>query len=140
MGYRSDVRVIIKTNSLEILKQYFSKQEDYLKDLIEKADIHKTVADITYLGWNEIKADMVDTIEDSMMELGNNKKSYRMTTIGENMDDISSIEYTTDEDYKHFMPYPSITREFDEKDIETQLNGYLYEYNHSEEMEQIDYE
>lgn len=140
MGYRSDVRVIIKTDSLEILKQYFNNREDYLKDLLDNADIHKTVANITYLGWNDIKSDIVDAIENSMMELGDNNKSYRMTTIGENIDDITSIEYTTDEDYKHFIPYPSITREFDEKDMENQLNGYLYEYNHSQEMEQIDYE
>ena len=65
--------------------------------------------------------------------------TYRAMYLGENIEDIEENSYTSPKDNKKFIPYPSITREFDEEEDERQLNQYLKENENKkdEEMEMM---
>ena len=47
-----------------------------------------------------------------------------MTTIGEELQDIYEYYYTSTEDEVDNIPFPSIVRDFDEKDMIQQLKAY----------------
>ena len=140
MSYK-DVRLVTKKESIEVLKQLLEKSNDEtMADILDEADINKTYGDIVYLGWNYIRSSAVDLIGSSMIELEDQELSYRLTIIGDATEEIEELHYTSDKDDKLDIPYPSIIRTFDEKDMERQLTGYENYINRENEKETIEYE
>lgn len=121
MGYRSDIRLIIKKSSLGKLIQEDSK----IEEIIEDADINKTYGILLYLGWDYVRGKVVDTLSDALYSISNEEISYRLTIIGENLEDIEEQSYTAKEDENLNIPFPSIIRTFDEKDLEKQMDYFI---------------
>lgn len=135
MGYRSDVRLIMKKTSLET----FKNANDEIEEIIEDADINKTYGILVYLGWDDIKGNTVDTISDALSEFSDEDLSYRLTIMGENLDDIEEDAYTSSKDEELYIPYPSIIRQFDESDLEFQMKYFLEDTEKSQnQKEDID--
>lgn len=121
MGYRSDIRLIIKKSSLGKLIQ----EDSEIEEIIEDADINKTYGILLYLGWDDVRGKVVDTLSDALYSISNEEISYRLTIIGENLEDIEEQSYTTKEDENLNIPFPSIIRTFDEKDLERQMDYFI---------------
>jgi hypothetical protein len=121
MGYRSDIRLIIKKSSLEKLIQ----EDSEIEEIIENADINKTYGILLYLGWDDVRGKVVDTLSDALYSISNEEISYRLTIIGENLEDIEEQSYTAKEDENLNIPFPSIIRTFDEKDLERQMDYFI---------------
>lgn len=121
MGYRSDIRLIIKKSSLEKLIQ----EDSEIEEIIENADINKTYGILLYLGWDDVRGKVVDTLSDALYSISNEEISYRLTIIGENLEDIEEQLYTAKEDENLNIPFPSIIRTFDEKDLERQMDYFI---------------
>lgn len=140
MRYK-DVRLITKTESIEVLKQLLERVDgETIGDIIESADINKTYGDIVYLGWNYLQVTHVEVIENSMIELEDQELSYRLTIIGDTTEEIEESFYTSTKDEEKNIPYPSIIRTFDERDMEEQLKGYDNYIKRENEKESIEYE
>lgn len=120
MGYRSDIRLIMKKSSLET----FENGNDDIREIIEDADINKEYGILIYLGWDDVKSDVIDTITEALNELVEKDLSYRFTTIGEDLEDIEEQYHTSKKDEKLFIPYPSIIRAFDETYLEEQMKYF----------------
>ncbi|HJJ09852.1 MAG TPA: hypothetical protein OIM50_06135 [Clostridiaceae bacterium] len=121
MGYRSDIRLIIKKSSLGKLIQ----EDSEIEEIIEDADINKTYGILLYLGWDDVRGKVVDTLLDALYSISNEEISYRLTIIGENLEDIEEQSYTAKEDENLNIPFPSIIRTFDEKDLERQMDYFI---------------
>lgn len=121
MGYRSDIRLIIKRSSLGKLIQ----EDSEIEEIIEDADINKTYGILLYLGWDDVRGKVVDTLSDALYSISNEEISYRLTIIGENLEDIEEQSYTAKEDENLNIPFPSIIRTFDEKDLERQMDYFI---------------
>lgn len=121
MGYRSDIRLIIKKSSLGKLIQ----EDSEIEEIIEDADINKTYGILLYLGWDDVRGKVVDTLSDALYSISNEEISYRLTIIGENLEDIKEQSYTAKEDENLNIPFPSIIRTFDEKDLERQMDYFI---------------
>ena len=121
MGFRSDIRLIIKKSSFVKLIQEDSK----IEEIIEDADINKTYGILLYLGWDYVRGKVVDTLSDALYNISNEEISYRLTIIGENLEDIEEQSYTAKEDENLNIPFPSIIRTFDEKDLERQMDYFI---------------
>lgn len=121
MGYRSDIRLIIKKSSLGKLIQ----EDSEIEEIIEDADINKTYGILLYLGWDDVRGKVVDTLSDALYSISNEEISYRLTIIGENLEDIEEQSYTAKEDENLNIPFPSIIRTFDEKDLERQMEYFI---------------
>lgn len=121
MGYRSDIRLIIKKSSLGKLIQ----EDSEIEEIIEDADINKTYGILLYLGWDDVREKVVDTLSDALYSISNEEISYRLTIIGENLEDIEEQSYTAKEDENLNIPFPSIIRTFDEKDLERQMDYFI---------------
>ena len=121
MGYRSDIRLIIKKTSLGKLIQ----EDSEIEEIIEDADINKTYGILLYLGWDDVRGKVVDTLSDALYSISNEEISYRLTIIGENLEDIEEQSYTAKEDENLNIPFPSIIRTFDEKDLERQMDYFI---------------
>lgn len=121
MGYRSDIRLIIKKSSLRKLIQ----EDSEIEEIIEDADINKTYGILLYLGWDDARGKVVDTLSDALYSISNEEISYRLTIIGENLEDIEEQSYTAKEDENLNIPFPSIIRTFDEKDLERQMDYFI---------------
>ena len=140
MRYR-DVRLITKLESIEVLKQLLEKSDgETMADIIENAGINKTFGDIVYLGWNYFPSSYTDLIESSMLELEDQDLSYRLTIIGDSTEEIEESYYTSPKDEHLDIPFPSIIRTFDEKDMEIQLKGYENFIKREHEKELLEYE
>lgn len=136
-----NVRLITKKESIEVLKQLLEKvDEKALIDIINSADIKQEHGDIVYLGWNSLMENCVKLLEGSMIELEDQELSYRLTIIGDSIEEIEELHYTSPEDDEKDIPYPSIIRSFDEKDMEEQLKGYENYIKRSLDKEMSDYE
>lgn len=133
MGYRSDIRLIIKKSSLEKLIQ----EDSEIEEIIEDADINKSYGILLYLGWDDVRGDIVDTLSDALYSISNEEISYRLSIIGENLEDIEEESYTAKEDENLNIPFPSIVRAFDEKYLERQMN-YFTLNNENTQKEEID--
>lgn len=121
MGYRSDIRLIIKKSSLGKLIQ----EDSEIEEIIEDADINKTYGILLYLGWDDVRGKVVDILSDALYSISNEEISYRLTIIGENLEDIEEQSYTAKEDENLNIPFPSIIRTFDEKDLERQMDYFI---------------
>lgn len=140
MRYR-DVRLIAKINAIDILNNLTEKiNNETMKDIIKSADINKTYGDIVYIGWEYIDEPTAELIENSMYELEEQDLSYRLTIIGEYDEEIEEYHHTSLNDEEKNIPYPSVIRSFDEKDMEEQLNGYNNYINKTTNKEMDDYE
>lgn len=141
MGYRSDLRVILKKEGLDILKDFFAENEDSIgfnpmNSLIK----NKEFGDIVYLGWHRLNGTATDFLESCFYELEEKEISYRYCCIGESLEDIKEQEYISKKDSEATIPYISYIRDFDEEYTESELNKYQQTYIKNKEMESIDYE
>ena len=127
-----NVRLVTKKQGLEMLKDDI--QFNYM---LSQAEITKSFADLIYVGWKELNSESYFLLQQKVQELENNDISYRMTTIGEEIDNIYEDSYTATGEQVEDIPFPSLIRDFDEKDMEQQLEGYeAYQKNY----EEIEYE
>ena len=137
MGYYSDIRLIVTKRGYELIKEHESNEES---NILGDVEINKEVGDIVYLGWNNEKGlELREELEEAMNVLGDMDLSYRLTIIGDNLDDIEENSYTSSKD--DFIPYPSLTRQFDEDGMQQQLDLYLRDFNKKNEIEvELDYD
>lgn len=136
MSSRADMRFITTKEGYEEIKNYAKSNDEY--SIIEKLEIKKEVGDIIYLGWNSENYDFVETVEDISRELDERDISYRLTIIREYLEEgIEQIYYTSDKDEDKNIPFPSVIKTFDEKDMEKYLGYYSedFEKNKENEME-----
>ena len=115
-----NIRLIIKKESLEIVK----KDNEKFSDVLSKAEINKSFDNLAYIGWKELNSELFYILLENIYELKDKNISYRMTTIGEELQDIYEYYYTSTEDEVDNIPFPSIVRDFDEKDMIQQLKAY----------------
>ncbi len=127
------IRLILKKEGLDLLSN------TSLKDIIKSADINKSFGDLTYIGWNSLNAESCLLLKNKIFDVGYNDISYRMTCIGEDLTDIEEEQYTSYNDENNNIPFPSVIRTFDEKDMENQLNGYLEYLESKKEINSIEY-
>lgn len=140
MGYKSDVRLVIKKETLKVFGELINKTND--KNFIEMmriAKIKKTIGNVMYIGWNNLGANKVNLIENAVFEMREQGKSHRLIIIGENVEDISELYY--DESKEDMMlPYPCLIRMVDDEDMENQLEEYANYINQNGEKEMNEYE
>lgn len=123
MGYRSDIRLIIKKEGLDVIKKLCEKEQGELqKNLIERAKIRKDVLDLIYIGWNRINGADADFIENALNSVEENDITYKIAIIGENYDDIKMYEYVSEKDKN--IPKPYVERKFNEDEITEKLESY----------------
>lgn len=132
-----DVRLITKK---EAIKLFENINNVILRNIISSADIKQEYGDIVYLGWNSLNSNSVTLLEASMIDLEDQELSYRLTIIGNTLEEIEELYYTAIEDDKKNIPYPSVIRTFDEKDMEEQLKGYNNYINKIADKEMDEYE
>ena len=140
MGYKIDVRLITTLKGFREIKKFaelkLSENEENA-EVLKEPDIEQKYKDIIKLGWNDMRGNEVELLQECMLEFMEKDITYRAMYLGENIEDIEENSYTSPRDNKKFIPYPSITREFDEEEDERQLKQYLKENvnNKEEEME-----
>ena len=130
-----NVRLVTKKQGLEILKN-----SEIFKDILSRANINKTFGDLIYLGWKELNSENHFLLEKEIYKLQDNNITYRMTTIGEEMDNIYEDSYTATGEEVEDIPFPSLIRDFDEDDMEHQLRGYEIYQKRLEEKDTIEYD
>ena len=140
MGYKTDVRLITTLKGFREIKKFaelkLSENEENA-EVLKEPDIEQKYKDIIKLGWNDMRGNEVELLQECMLEFMEKDITYRAMYLGENIEDIEENSYTSPRDNKKCIPYPSITREFDEEEDERQLKQYLKENvnNKEEEME-----
>ena len=140
MGYKTDVRLITALKGFREIKKFaelkLSENEENA-EVLKEPDIEQKYKDIIKLGWNDMRGNEVELLQECMLEFMEKDITYRAMYLGENIEDIEENSYTSPRDNKKFIPYQSITREFDEEEDERQLKQYLKENvnNKEEEME-----
>lgn len=140
MGYKTDVRLITTLKGFREIKKFAEQkiaENDENAEILKEPDIEQKYKDIIKLGWNDMRGNEVDLLQECMIEFMEKDITYRAMYLGENIEDIEENSYTSPKDNKKFIPYPSITREFDEEEDERRLKQYLKENenNKEEEME-----
>lgn len=126
MGYKTDVRIVTTTSGYKEML----KNSEVVK-LMKSIDVNKKSANIVYLGWNQINVEGLKILQKSLLKLVEMDFSYRVTKIGENLEDIEDYWNISDKDRKKgtYLFYPTVTRVFDENDIDNQLKAYSNYYN-----------
>ena len=136
MGYRSDVRIVTSKKGFEELQKYvkgfLGDNNDY--NLLKSTDVLFEGKNGVLMGWNNIKwyddCDFkeIDAIENGMKHLSEKDFGYRFARIGENYDDYE--EKSNDPENEEYLPFPSMTREFDDGYVQGELD-----YDVGEEIE-----
>lgn len=129
-GNSLENQVVNKINNECIIKKLnlwkkLIQEDSEIEEIIEDADINKTYGILLYLGWDDVRGKVVDTLSDALYSISNEEISYRLTIIGENLEDIEEQSYTAKEDENLNIPFPSIIRTFDEKDLERQMDYFI---------------
>ncbi len=134
LGYRSDVRIATSKKGFNILNNYVEERmkelnkKDY--NLLNYLDINKENKGVCYFGWDSIKwydgcegYEDVDAILEGLDKLEEKDISYHFARIGENYDDYDEFNYDGDDEegLETYVPYPSMTRYFDDEDIAVQM-------------------
>lgn len=130
MGYRSDIRMIVTKEGYKELNNYIQdkvKEDDSYYDLMQNTDIKQKCNDIYYLGWTDLKFKDSELLRCAESMFYEKNLTFRMCILGENIEDVSVLEYTEQKDLKKDIPYIYIKREFDELDIQRQLRDYAEE-------------
>lgn len=139
MGYKTEVRLITTLKGFKEIKKFAEEKiakNNKDAEIFKEPDIEQKYKDIIKIGWNDMRGNEVTLLQECMIELMEKDITYRAMCLGENIEDIVENSYTSSKDNKKFIPYPSITREFDEEEDERQLKQYLKENeNKKEEVE-----
>jgi len=140
MGYRTEVRLITTKQGYSELKQYINENSENnhgLEDLLEDLDMKKKVKDLVVLGWDSLRGDGVEALNEITLDLYDKDISFRYFCLGENIQDIEESSHTSEKDRNKFIPYICITREFDDKYLTQELKQYAKEYEkqNSKDME-----
>lgn len=140
MGYRTEVRFITTKEGYNTMKKYINENSENnhgLEDLLEDVDMEKKVKDLVVLGWDSLRGDGVEALNEITLDLYDKDISYRYFSLGENIQDIEESSHTSKKDKNKFIPYICITREFDDKYLTQELKQYAKEFekDKSNEME-----
>lgn len=119
------IQIRYTTNNKKSSLGKLIQEDSKIEEIIEDADINKTYGILLYLGWDDVRGKVVDTLSDALYSISNEEISYRLTIIGENLEDIEEQSYTAKEDENLNIPFPSIIRTFDEKDLERQMDYFI---------------
>lgn len=118
-----NVRLVIKKEGIDILKN--SLNEEDIKNILSNTDIKRIIDDLVYIGWNQLNSENLFLLQNGLFYVGYNDITYRMISIGEDITDVQEEYFTSDKDKNVNIPFPSLVRTFDEKDMEQQLKGYV---------------
>lgn len=136
LGYRSDVRIATSKKGFDVIKKVVEDRLQQINqldcNLLDCLDIKKENDEVCYFGWNNIKwydgikgYEEVDAILEGLDELEEKDISYRFARIGESYDDYEQFSHDgIDEvDLKSYVPYPSVSRYFDDEYLIFELNA-----------------
>ena len=135
MAYRSDIRVITTKDGFEELKKIINQRIEEnlgIYNPLEYIEINKKFKDIVYIGWNYIRLSDTEFIDEVVNSLKDKDITYRIAILGESINDIEENYHTAEKDDKRYIPYPSIKRDFDEKDMNRLLKEYIKELDETE--------
>ena len=139
--YRSDVRLIINKQGLDIIKELCNKEiGEFQKTLVSRAKINENFADLIYLGWERINGLDTELIEKALKLLEDKDISYRVAIKGENFEDINMYEYISENDIDKKIPTPYVERIFNEDEIIQEIEEYTKSYKEKDEVDEIEYE
>lgn len=115
MGYRSDVRIIMKKKDYPKFSKYV---EDYIAEkqaqynLMEHIDVKEEGTQTIYIGWDYLKwykeYPEVQAVHNALNKFRNEGLSFTFARMGDNYDDY-------EEDYNNNdLSFPQLTRFFDD--------------------------
>ena len=115
MGYRSDVRIVMKKKDYPKFNKYV---EDYIAEkqaqynLMEHIDVKEEGTQTIYIGWNYLKwykeYPEVQAVHNALNKFRNEGLSFTFARMGDNYDDY-------EEDYNNNdLSFPQLTRFFDD--------------------------
>lgn len=138
---RSDVRLIIKEDGLDIIRGLCDKAKGrFQENLISRSIIHESVSDLEYIGWNRLNAEDFEFIKNALYLVEEKDITYKIAIIGENYEDTNMYEYVSEKDKDSDIPMPYVERKFNEDEIRQGLQSYLKEVREKNEIETIEYE
>lgn len=142
MGHKSQVRLITTKEGFNILKQmrHFIN-DDYLPTVLENTTIKKEFGKVIYLGWDNVYLAKETLIKESVIDLEEHDVPYTLSILGEYQEnELEEFFYNSKNKEIKELPFPSVIRNFDEKDIEEQLSYYKKDIKNTKQVEEIEYE
>lgn len=124
MGYRSDVRIVMKKKDYPKFSKYV---EDYIAEkqaqynLMKHIDVKEEGKQTIYIGWNYLKwykeyYPEVQAVHDALNKFRDEGLSFTFARIGDNYDDY-------EEDYNNNdLSFPQLMRYFDDTQITAELD------------------
>lgn len=137
--YKSDIRLITTNIGLDTIKELCKKEGKEFFDMLKsKEKIKENVADLVYIGWDNMNGYDADIIENALISLDEQDITYKVAIKGENYEDISIYEHISENDINRNIPMPYIERTFNEDEIKEELQK-IKEQEKLSEFETIDY-
>lgn len=123
MGYRSDVRIVMKKKDYPKFNKYV---EDYIAekqahyDLMKHIDVKEEGTQTIYIGWNYLKwyeeYPEVQAVHEALNKFRDEGLSFTFARMGEDYADY-------EEDYNNNdLPFPQLTQYFDDTQITADLD------------------
>lgn len=123
MGYRSDVRIVMKKKDYPKFSKYV---EDYIAEkqaqynLMEHIDVKEEGAQTIYIGWDYLKwykeYPEVQVVHNALNKFRNEGLSFTFARMGDNYDDY-------EEDYNNNdLSFPQLMRYFDDAQSTAELD------------------
>ena len=137
MGYRSDVRILTSKKGYDKLRKHVEK---YLKEknedsnLLEDADVKFVTSKGVLIGWDSIKWyewsnwPEIDSILSGLQELKKDDYSYRLSRLGEGIDDIDERYYYSENREGEGIPYIDIEGYFNDEYMKDALREDKFSY------------
>lgn len=149
LGYRSDVRIVASKKAFDRLNEIINNKIEgtNVDNLLDYCDVKNIGNEVCYFGWNDIKwyqncegYEDIDAVENALEQLIDEDLSYHFARIGENIEDYD--ERSNDGDFddmlnNSYLPYPYITRYFDDEYIDEKIEhvNYKAKENGKEDIE-----
>ena len=123
MGYRSDIRIVIKKKDYPKFSKYV---EDYIAEkqaqynLMEHIDVKEEGTQTIYIGWDYLKwyegFPEVQAVHEALNKFRDEGLSFTFARIGEDYGDYEEDNNNYD------LPFPQLVRCFDDTLITAELN------------------
>lgn len=137
LGYRSDVRIATSKKNYQKLKEHvkeYLQKHDKNYNLLESCDVMLNNEEICYFGWDHIKwydgcegFEHIAAIESGLDYLEENDMSFTFARMGENYDDYEERNNDAgEENFRGYIPYPSVIRKFDDIDLKQELDNMKF--------------
>lgn len=123
MGYRSDVRIVIKKKDYPKFNKYV---EDYIAEkqaqynLMEHIDVKEEGTQTIYIGWNYLKwykeYPEVQAVHEALNKFNDEGLSFTFARMGEDYEDFEVDNNNYD------LPFPQLMQYFDDTQITAELD------------------